>query len=57
MNVSILGCGVFGLALAKTFLDNEENKVMVWSKFEKEVDEFSEKCLNITFTTNFFNIF
>ena len=52
MNVSILGCGVFGLALAKTFLDNEENKVMVWSKFDKEVDEFSEKCLSITFTTN-----
>ena len=52
MNVSILGCGVFGLALAKTFLDNEENKVMVWSKFEKEVNEFSEKCLSITFTTN-----
>ena len=52
MNVSILGCGVFGLALAKTFLDNEENKIIVWSKFEKEVDEFSEKCLSITFTTN-----
>ena len=52
MNVSILGCGVFGLALAKTFLDNKDNKVMVWSKFDKEVDEFSEKCLSITFTTN-----
>lgn len=52
MNVTILGCGVYGMALASVFLDNKDNKVCVWSKFEREVLEFCEKYLSITFTTD-----
>lgn len=52
MNISILGCGVYGMALASVFLGNETNKISCWSKFEHEVHEFSEKYARISFTTN-----
>ena len=49
MNITILGYGVYGKALAGVFLEKETNKVSVWNKFEHE---FDEKYLNISFTTN-----
>lgn len=52
MNITILGCGEYGLALANCCLENDENKVTVWSKFEHEVLKFSQKFSNINFTTN-----
>ena len=51
MNITILGCGVYGMALAKTFLD-KNNKVCIWSKFEKEVIEYEKKYLSLKFTTD-----
>ena len=38
MNVTILGAGAYGLALALAFYRNN-NKVTVWTKIEKEKDE------------------
>lgn len=52
MNITILGCGVYGLALADCFLQKNNNRVMVWNKFEKEILEVKEKYLGITFTTD-----
>lgn len=51
MHVTILGCGVYGLALANTFLE-KSNEVCVWSRFEKEVVEFGQKYLSINFTAD-----
>lgn len=51
MNVTILGCGVYGLALAHSFLENDV-KINLWSKFEKEVKSFGEKYLSFNFTTD-----
>ena len=52
MNVSILGCGVYGLALANSFLSKGNSKVCMWSKFDKEIDVLGEKYLDVTFTTD-----
>lgn len=52
MKVSILGCGVYGLALANSFLDKNGASVIMWSKFQEEVDNLSEKYLSICFTTD-----
>lgn len=52
MNVTILGCGVYGLALASSFLEKDFNKVTMWSKFDKEVLDLRQKYLNIKFTTD-----
>ncbi len=43
--VSVLGAGGWGLALALTLYSNQ-NEVTVWSPFEKEVAELSEKHTN-----------
>lgn len=43
--VSVLGAGGWGLALALTLRANQ-NDVTVWSPFEKEVEELSEKRTN-----------
>lgn len=51
MNVTILGCGVYGLALATRFLENH-NVVTMWSKFEEEVRNLQEKYLRFTFSTD-----
>lgn len=52
MNITILGCGAYGMALASVFLEKENNKVSIWNKFEHEISEFGEKYLSINFTTN-----
>ena len=51
MNVSILGCGVFGLAIATTLLNNNIN-VKMWNKFQKEIDNIKDHYKDITFSTN-----
>lgn len=52
MNITILGCGVYGLALADCFLQKNNNRVMVWNKFREEIEVVKEKYLDITFTTD-----
>ena len=52
MNVSILGFGEYGKALTSVFLDNTENKVRVWNKFESEFLNVGEDYERCTFTTN-----
>lgn len=37
MNIGILGCGAYGIALAKIFSENKNN-VTMWTKFEDERD-------------------
>jgi len=51
MKISILGCGVYGLALASSFMENNNN-VTMWSKFDEEVSLLTQKYLNISFTTD-----
>lgn len=38
MNIGIIGCGAYGIALAKIFCENK-NDVTMWTKFEKERDD------------------
>ena len=51
MNISILGCGVYGLALATTLKTNNIN-VYMWNKFQQEIDEIKDNYPNINFSTN-----
>lgn len=51
MNVSILGCGVYGMALASTLKTNNIN-VFIWNKFQQEIDNIKDKYPNINFSTN-----
>ena len=37
MNIGIIGCGAYGIALGKIFNENK-NSVTMWTKFEKERD-------------------
>ena len=52
MNVSILGFGEYGKALTSVFLDNTENKVRVWNKFESDFLNVGEEYLRCSFTTD-----
>ena len=47
MNITILGSGSFGLALAKSF---NTNKITIWSKFQEEINNLKNK--EYIFTTN-----
>lgn len=51
MKVTILGCGVYGLALASSFLE-KNNHVFMWSKFEEEVQDLKGKYLQFSFSTD-----
>ena len=51
MNITILGCGVYGSAIASVLLENKTN-VTMWNKFEKEINELKNKYNSINFTTN-----
>lgn len=51
MNISILGCGVYGLALATTLTTNNIN-VFMWNKFQNEIDEIKDQYQDIKFSTN-----
>lgn len=52
MKITILGCGVYGLALAHSFLVKDTNQVTMWSKFQKEVDSLKNQYHNISFSTD-----
>lgn len=43
MNITILGTGAYGLALALKFNENKNNNISMWTKFNEEAD-----MLNIT---------
>ena len=51
MKITILGCGVYGMALATSFLKNKVTLIM-WNKFEKEIETLKENYDSIQFTTN-----
>lgn len=51
MNVTVLGCGVFGMAIANSLLNNNTN-VFVWNKFQNEIDDIKDKFPTIKFTTD-----
>ena len=45
MNISILGTGAYGIALALMFHKNG-NKVKMWTKFEEERDSILKNRIN-----------
>jgi len=51
MNVTILGCGVYGTAIGNTLLENKVN-VTMWNKFDHELNNLKIKYPSINFTTN-----
>ena len=51
MKVTILGCGVYGVALANCFLKNGVT-VRMWNKFQKEIDSLQEQYSTIHFSTD-----
>ena len=51
MNITILGSGVFGIALGHSFFIGGHH-VTVWSKFEKEVLSLKDKYLDFRFTSS-----
>lgn len=52
MKVTILGCGVYGLALAHSFLENKAVSVRMWSKFAEEALTLGKKYPKLTFSNN-----
>ena len=42
MKISIIGCGAFGLAIAKRFY-NKNNEIYLWNKFNNEIDRLKEE--------------
>lgn len=55
MKISILGCGAYGMALAKMFALNDVD-IFMWSKFEKEVDGLRDDYSQICFDTDMRNV-
>lgn len=51
MNITILGCGAYGLALSTMFKENNCN-ITMWSKIKEEVINLKDKYTNINFTNN-----
>ncbi len=51
MNITILGCGAYGQALATMFQENKQNIIM-WSKFQSEINSLKDKYSSINFTTD-----
>ena len=51
MNIAILGCGNFGLALGNA-LSSQYNRIIFYSKFQEEIDSLKKKYLNYSFTTD-----
>ena len=51
MNITILGCGVFGSALSTMFEENNCN-ITMWNKFDEEIKELKKENLGINYTTN-----
>lgn len=55
MKVGILGTGVYALALTEMFKENK-CEIIMWSKFEEEVINLSQKYEDIRFTDNLKNL-
>lgn len=51
MNITILGCGAYALALSEMFKENN-CKITMWSKIESEVIKLKNKYQDINFTIN-----
>lgn len=51
MNITILGSGAFGLALAHSLLINKNN-ITIWSKFEEETSKLKNIYTKFKFTNN-----
>ena len=51
MNVTILGCGAFGTALAHMFKENNCN-ISVWNKFDDGFDSLRKELDGVLFTTD-----
>lgn len=51
MNITILGCGVYGTALSCMFRENNCN-IKMWNKFDNVFPELKEKYPDTIFTTN-----
>ena len=51
MNITILGCGAYGTALACMFNENNCN-IKMWNKFDNVFNDLSKEFPNITFTTD-----
>ena len=51
MNVTILGCGAFGTALAVMFKENNCN-IKMWNKFDNGFDNLKKELNDVIFTTN-----
>lgn len=51
MNITILGCGAYGTALAHMFKENNCN-IKMWNKFDNIFPALEKELPNIKFTTN-----
>ena len=51
MNITILGCGAYGTALACMFNENNCN-IKMWNKFDNVFNDLSKEFPNISFTTD-----
>lgn len=51
MNVTILGCGLYGQAIATTLLENNIT-ITMWNKFQEGINTIKDNYKEITFTTN-----
>ena len=51
MNITVLGCGSYGLAISSILLNNNA-KVTIWNKFQNEIDNIKDNYQIITFTTS-----
>ena len=51
MNITILGCGAYGLALSQMFKENNCH-ITMWSKIKEEVTTLKDKYPDLLFTNN-----
>lgn len=51
MNITILGCGAYGLALSQMFKENNCH-ITMWSKIKEEVISLKDKYPDLSFTNN-----
>ena len=42
MNIAIIGCGVYSMAIAKRLSDNSDNIIKIWSEDSKKVKEYEK---------------
>ena len=42
MNITIIGCGAYSLAMAKRMAKNEDNKITIWTESKENALEFEK---------------